>query len=527
MAVVANGTGTGAGAQIGTVDEDVGGPIIVGSVREPTSFNVNTIDDDNPAGVAIMQSVWPTCTRLTPSYEHEPVTCERLPRIVATDPFTVEYRLRSDAVWSDGTPVSAADLRFVYENCNDAEDDCARIDGYDQVSEFVEVDERTVQLTFSTPYPAYRALFSTPMPPAHVAADWSTGFIELTEAVLSAGPFQIESWDQGSDLVLVPNPTYWGDRPRSDSVVWRFLSDDDELVPALSVRDVDVIQPPVQLRSLMEVENLDGIAMESTVGPAWEHLTFNVSGPHLVAVDVREAVALAIDRQAILDVLIEPLAPGAEVLGSRVFVVGHEDYLDNTPTALRQRNAARARLLLERAGYVLGEDGVFVSEETGRLSLILRTTAGDGRREAAAEFVQFQLAEAGFEVTIDAVEPEVFVSEGPGTDFDLTLFAWLGSPVPVLDLGRIFTTGGASNFGGYSDERVDELLALAAAEVDATAQARLLNEADDAMWETLPSVPLYQLPSVLAYDNRINGIVDNPTGAGFAWDMASWRWAAE
>ena len=500
--------------------------VVIGLEQELTNFNNLTAGDNLLAGRQIIRAVWPTCVRTLPNSTFEPYFCESLPTIVNEDPLVVEYKLRADANWSDGTPVSSDDLVFYFENCNEPSDDCAATAGFDS-AELEVVDDKTVRLSWpeGQPFVEYIALFSGPFPPAHLGLDWTEGFQE--DPILAAGPYQVDEYNPGSDMTLVPNPTWFGDGPHIDEVTFRFISDVGNLPLALENGEVDVIYPQPQVDLVDQIAGLDGVASTITFGPTWEHITFNTA---TVPPEVRRAVALALDRELIVAALMRPFSDSAEPLGNRVYMNGQTQYQDNTPAEFRIRDVAAARAALEQGGWTAGDDGVYTMDGR-RLSLRIRTTGGNPRREQFQELVQNQLGEAGIKITIDnlpggEIFGPVFGSEndppGPPGDFDLVIFAWVGGPLPVSSTLQYFGTGSDSNPGAYVDEQVNDWLTEATFTLDPDRQAELLNQADALMWQSLPSVPVYQLPFFLAWNDALDNIEDNPTLESFTWNLEDW-----
>ncbi len=503
--------------------------VVIGLEQELTNFNNLTAGDNLLAGRQITRTIWPTCVRTLPNFSFEPYFCETLPTIVNEDPLVVEYRLRADATWSDGTPVSSDDLVFYYENCNEPSDDCANTTGFDS-AELEVVDDKTVRLSWpeGQPFVEYILLFSGPFPPAHLGLDWTEGFQQ--DPILAAGPYQVDEYNPGSDLTLVPNPTWFGDGPYIDEVTFRFISDVGNLPLALENGEVDVIYPQPQVDLVDQIATLDGVASTITFGPTWEHITINTA---TVPLEVRRAIALALDRDLIVAALMRPFSDSAVPLGNRVYMNGQTQYRDNTPTEFRTRNVGAARAAMEQGGWTEGGDGVY-TKDGRRLSLRIRTTGGNPRREQFQELVQNQLGEAGIEITIDnlpggEIFGPVFGSEndppGPPGDFDLVIFAWVGGPLPASSTLQVFGTGSDSNPGAYVDDRVHRLLNAATFTLDADKQAGLLNDADALMWETLPNIPVYQLPFFLAYNDALNNLEDNPTLESFTWNLEEWSFS--
>lgn len=499
--------------------------VVIGLEQELTNFNNLTAGDNLLAGRQVIRAVWPTCTRTRPDFSFEPYFCETLPTIIQEDPLVVEYRLRADATWSDGTPVSSDDMVFYFENCNDPEDDCANISGFDSATLEV-VDDKAVRLSWpeGQPFVEYILLFSGPFPPAHLGRDWSDGF--RTDAGLGAGPYVVDEYNPGSDLTLVANPTWFGEGPHIDEVTFRFISDVGNLPLALENGEVDVIYPQPQVDLVQQINGIGGVESSITFGPTWEHITFNTA---TVPVEVRHAIALALDRELIVTALMRPFSESAQPLGNRIYMNGQAQYVDNTPAEFQQRDVAAARAVLESAGWEL--DGDVYAKDGRQLSLRIRTTGGNDRREQFQELVQNQLAEAGIRITIDnlpggEIFGPVFGSTndppGPPGDFDLVIFAWVGGPLPATSALQVFGTGSDSNPGAYVDDRVNDLLTEATFTLDPDRQAELLNQADALMWETLPNTPVYQLPFFLAWNEKIQNIQDNPTLESFTWNLEEW-----
>ena len=499
--------------------------VVVGLEQEITNFNNLTAGDNLLAGRQITRAIYPTCTRTRPDFSFEPYFCETLPTIIQEDPLVVEYRLRADAMWSDGTPVSSDDMVFYFENCNDPQDDCAATQGFDSATLEV-VDDKAVRLSWpeGQPFVEYILLFSGPFPPAHLGRDWSDGF--RTDPGVGAGPYVVDEYNPGSDLTLVANPTWFGEGPHIDEVTFRFISDVGNLPLALENGEVDVIYPQPQVDLVQQINGISGVESSITFGPTWEHITFNTA---TVPLEARQAIALALDRELIVTALMRPFSESAQPLGNRIYMNGQAQYQDNTPAEFQQRDVAAARSVLEAAGWEL--DGDVYAKDGRQLSLRIRTTGGNDRREQFQQLVQNQLAEAGIRITIDnlpggEIFGPVFGSTndppGPPGDFDLVIFAWVGGPLPATSALQVFGTGSDSNPGAYVDDQVNELLVEATFTLDADRQADLLNQADALMWETLPNTPVYQLPFFLAWNDNLQNIQDNPTLESFTWNLEEW-----
>lgn len=213
---------------------------------------------------------------LTVSYDAELLGSEPTSAL-AGDRQVVTYRLRPEARWSDGRPVSAADFEFSWQiqrSSDPARGDCSDLLstlGYDQIRSVAGRDGgKTVEVTFSPPFADWRSLFDQqlfPAPlmdrgkPAANCAMIRKGWPVADEVPISAGPWKIDgaSVDVGKGtVVLTPNPAYWGPRPKLDQLIWQsFSSDPEAVVNALASREIDVADPEPQIDLIGQLRKLE------------------------------------------------------------------------------------------------------------------------------------------------------------------------------------------------------------------------------------------------------------------------------
>lgn len=502
---------------------DGGGTVVIALAEEPTGFNVNTPDNASPAAQAIVRTLWPSAYRIRPDFTPEPYVLDGPAEVVSEDPFVVEWSILDDAEWSDGAEVSADDFEFVWESCNGSDPDaqCDSTTGYEQITDLEKVDEKTVRATFDPPYVEYESLFRN-LPPAHVAAEreggWNAAF--SADPGPSAGPFRLDTWTKGESMTLVRNDDWWGPAPDVDKLVFRFLPDEGTQPDALRNGEVDVIFPSAEQDLVETVEDIPGVDTQFGLGPDIEQLTFNTAHEFLAMPEVRRAVALAVDRPRIVEALVEPVHEDAERLDNRVFVVNQRFY-EAHGEAFAGRDVEAAARELESAGFRRGSDGIW-RKDGEKLSLRLSTTSGQARRERQVQLIQSQLADFGVEAEIDNAPLDTFRGRVGEGDFDVANFAWFGDPFPIGGVQAVYTSDGFLNFGGFSDEQVDALVAEAAVEADAEARAERLNRVDERLWRLMPNLPLYQPPSFLAAKG-VEGVALNPTNEGHTWNVEEWR----
>ncbi|HET7489445.1 MAG TPA: ABC transporter family substrate-binding protein [Acidimicrobiales bacterium] len=539
----ATGSSTTGAASGGNVAVKNGGTVAYAAEQEPAGFN-NLTSKDNLAELRhIMRHVWPYAYYSKPDFSVVPTETLAGPaKVVSSQPFTVQWDINPKAVWSDGVPVTTDDFQWTYESCNNKVDpgeastpnpktgvqetalDCASTAGYDKVTKFDKISDKSFKMEFSEPYVEYEGLFGDPIPPAHIGrtlpGGWNTGFD--ADPKVSAGPFLFKEWVKGDHITLVKNPKWWGPAPHLDSLVYREIPDPATHPAALQNNEVQMIYPQPQTDLLDQVKQLQGVKYDLNFGPTWEHLDFNFKNPLLADLAVRKAIAYSLDRQRYVDTLMKPFSDKASVLQNRVFMSNQPEYVDHGKEYAKQ-DIAKATAALEAAGYTKGADGIY-AKGGQRLSFRLRVKSPNPLREQMEQLMQADLQKAGIEAKIvNFSTPDTIGSIGSKGDFDLFIFAWVGTPFEVSGAQQTFDSSSDSNFGKYSNEKVDAQIKQAGTILNQKDRADALNKADEMMWEDLPNIPLFQKPvGLLAFSDKYGNITDNTTTEGPFWNSLNW-----
>lgn len=511
-----------------TSETQEGGTLVFGADQEIAGFNTGTSKDNTLAGGQIMRMVWSSAFRARPDFSMEPYAVASA-SVVSEDPFTVEWKIRPEANWSDGTPVSADDFEYVWQMCNgtQADADCATTSGYDLITKFDKPDPKTFRTEFKQGYVDYQGLF-TNVPPSHIAkqraqggdlvAAWNTAFD--TDAAVANGPFMVSEYEKGQFLTLVRNDKFWGEKASLERIIFQFLPESLTQPDALRNDEVDMIYPQPQLDQVEIVEELPNVNSEINFGPTFEHLTFNFNNEFLKIPEVRQAIAAGVDRGAIVERLMKPFSEKAQQLDNRVLVSTQKGY-EAHGEQYAQPDVAKAQGLLQKAGFTKGDGGIY--EKDGKpLRLRLSTTAENDLRTAQGVLIQAQLKTVGFDIRIENFPSKSLgptLSEG---NFDIVNFAWVGTPFPASGAYQIYESTSGSNFGKYANTDLDKLMLDALGETDEAKRIELLNRIDEMLWADLPNLPLYQKPTFLAYSDEFVNVTDNTTTESPFWNAEEW-----
>ena len=278
---------------------------------------------------------------------------------------------------------------------------------------------------------------------------------------VSDGPFLVQDWDVARHLVLVPNPRFGGQHPAIKRLVLDFLQGGNAL-QSLRAGETDAANVPFQLWDLARA--LPGFRTERLGGPfGYMSIILNFrsrEAPFLRDVRVRQAIAAAIDQKEISTLAYHgqaeeihgPVPPAMTAFTSPQAKAGY---------AALEYNPARARALLDQAGFKPGPDGVRVGHgprgQRQRLAFNVAVSTGVPVRMIELQVVQRNLAAVGIAMTIRGIEFNQLLAtlSGNGHDWQGVMIAWTVENYP--DIEEFFATGASANYGHYHDGRMDTL----------------------------------------------------------------------
>lgn len=427
---------------------------------------------------------------------------------------TLVVHLRPDASWSDGQPVTAADLVFTYQMAMAPGNDLPTRFPYTAIEEVVAVDDRTVEIHFQRPFAPWPSTLFSFVLPRHVLAPVFEVEGTIDRAVwnrlpeVGGGPFTFAG-EEGGTLVFEASPTYWGGRPRTDWIRVRFLPAPEERMAALSSGQAD-LAPFLWPETVGSVGAPAGVSLHEGPSGVVETLFFNLDPdqghPALQQATVRSAIALALNRELVCDLL----APGQAAPARSLW--GGTVYEDPSLGVFPSNGAGE---LLDAAGW-RDEDGDGIRERDGvTLSLRYAVLSTGVDRTAVSAAVIDALERAGVEVT------PVAWSDGVGWDLAQWAEAPAGYPDPddprwlCVEIGA-----GGLNRAAVCDEALDPLLYAQAETVDLEGRADLFYQIEALNRERTWWVPLCSVRDVWGSSDRMEGLA--PWRGDPFWNADDW-----
>ena len=472
---------------------------------------------------------------------------------VSADGLTITWKLKEGLKWSDGEPLTSADVKFTWEAVvNPANAPLSRV-GYDKIASVETPDDTTVVIKFSELYPPWQTLFtqgpnnSGAILPKHIlegkTALESDPYIHQPN--VASGPFVITEWVAGDHMTLSRNDNFYGSRPNLDSVTIKFVPTPETALAALQTGDIDWY-PDFSESDIETVGALEpAIHLKVVPGADFEHYFFNlgtiagVDGKGVADQDgfcpfkdvrVRKAITLGINRQAFVDSLLA----GKTTVPATQWPNSSWSNSSLTPDAF---DAAAAEALLEEAGYTKGDDGIRHGDCNGedtKLSFTFDTTDKQIRVDIALA-VQSDLAKIGVEFKPNHSPAGTFFAgytDGgmmPTGNYQMAGYTTGFYPDPmtgVMDSYSCDTVpnkdkpSGANNYL-ICDPELDPLLAAVNATADPAARKVALDAVQQYIFDQYYVIMMYARANVYGYVDRF---VPGPFGfySNMNWNAELW-----
>ena len=536
-----------------------GGTLIWAHEQEPSDLHLDDPENNLTITSWIRQSMWEGLYGVTSDTQFFPelLAAEGEMADNGDGTFTASFVLRDGLMWSDGDALTADDVKYTFDmimaTTADGDDEDTDPDfvyllgdrtGYDTITSFDVASDTEFSITWSAFFAGWKALFSE-VHPAHVFGDDPAAAAAAENDALrewnidgtvlpSSGPLVFDNWERGVSMSLVRNDSYHGSASPDvtntgiahvDGVQLNFVTDTDAQVNALKAGEAHIIYTQPQLQ-FEEFATSDEFTVASLAGPTFEHWGFNLNNVHLAKPEVREAIALAINKAEVMEGLYTPLFGDvlpAEGLGNTYWMSNQPQYVDHQSEAgYGAGDVEGAAAKLEAAGYVKGDDGVYAHPTDGKLTLRVGTTGGNRLREIQEELIQAQLKDAGIDIVINNGEGGGYFGDQPFNEdhlacansggaegdcniWEITQFAWVGGPWPGGQSAS-YRTGSGNNTYGYANAEFDAMSDECDATVDDDARADCYNELNKYVTTLeldpeggLFMIPLTQKPSFYAY----------------------------
>ncbi len=442
---------------------------------------------------------------------------------LSPDSRTITYHLRASVRWSDGVPLTSADVLFTLHAILDPRNPVRSHEGYDLIDRAWAPNAYTVVFHLRHAWaPAVMTYFSYGFSPqfvlpAHVLSTQSP----LAQAPFDAapsvvdGPYRFVSWWRGEGLRLAANPRYWRGTPRVKYLDLRIIPDPSTNLVMLQSGQLDWnLVAPVQWALLRGRPHLRFVQVPTAVVAG---IAINVTHPPLDDVRVRRAIAMSVDRAGITRRITLGRYPVTDMLQPQ-FSWAYDPHVREPAY-----DPARADALLDAAGWRRGSDGMRRKNgQPMQLVYVAFPETASGVRIATE--VQEELERRGIDVSIKSISNAQLFLPLTGTlatgNFDLAYVPWTMGADP--DDSSVLGCHAPSNYMRWCDPQVDALEREALAATSQAQRKALYGRIAQIVAAAVPVLYLFNAEYIYAYGDRLHGFSPNaflPTWNAYAWSL--------
>ena len=509
-----------------------GGRLIIGVQQEPEILSeiLNSMATNN----MVCNLIFSKFVKYDDHFQLIPDLITEIPTVenggVSADHLTYTYHLRTDARWHDGRPVTSRDARFTYEIIMDPKVSVESREGWEVVRSVDTPDDHTIVFRLERPYPDFvsETFYDESILPEHLL----NGFrgerfhaARFHRAPVGSGPFRFESWTPGAHLALVANQDYYGEGPYLDSIIFKFVPNENALLVQLKTGEIDMFDN-ANINFIGQLERIEGVRVFRTPMLMYEHIDLNTEHPILSDRRVRRALSYATNKQEIAERIYNGLVRVAaldEFEESR--------YYSREASAAAAFDPGKARHLLHEAGW-RDSDGDGVVEKDGRpFKLAISTSAGQPNRERTELVLREQWRQVGVDLELRNYGPTVLY--GTWEDggilkrglFDVAMYAWLSSPGPsrreALYAANSIPPQG-QNHPRLRHDELTRLLQQGSTEVDDARSEMIYRRVQEILVDEAPVIPLFWYTAIDPVTVRLRNFRPNATQSADTWNAAQW-----
>lgn len=501
------------------------GTIVDGLFEEPDTLN----PAQGPGEVfsdIVETSMFRNLYEFTPTKQMVPELAASIPTIanggISKNGLIYTFHLKAGLKWSNGTPVTSKDVWETWKVITSPGFVAASTVGWSAVKDVKIVNPLEFQVILDHPFaPLIDDIFAgndpgiIPYQVFHGLSGKAAQNATYNHApTVTDGPYKFVQWVPGASITVTANPYWWGPKPKTQKIVFDIIPSQNTLLADAQAHSINVyyFAPIEQAKPLSEIS---GVKMFYTTQPAWEASYFNFRDPQLRSLKVREALTMAIDRQALIQ----------DVWDGKAIPLAADQPPDswayNPSLKPLPYDPTKAKQLLEQAGYKMNSKGYF--EKDGKvLSIVYSTTADNAYRQASERLIQYWFKQIGVQMTLYNVPSNTFFGSllPSGQRWDIGEYEDIEGVDPADAIETIFQTGGVGNYGNFSNSEVDRLLTSQNTMLTDAQRKPVLQHVEAILAQQLPAIFLYSPQGIEASVN-MNGYQPDPW-AEDTWNCYDW-----
>ncbi len=439
---------------------------------------------------------------------------------ISRDGLVIIFHLRKGVRWTDGVEFTADDVMFGFKTIIDEKTPTAYKEDFLQVKKAEVVDKYTFRAVYEKPFaPALTSWSFLVVLPKHLLEGKDITKLDFKRNPIGLGPYKLSKWVSGQELILNSYKDYFDGKPYIDRYVYRVIPDAATMFLELQAGGVDMMGlTPIQYTKQTETgffkDNFQKFRYPAFV---YTYMGFNLKHPWFKDKRVRQAMAYAIDKSEIVDVVLFGL--GSPATGP--YVPNTWPY--NPDVKKYEYNPEKARELLKEAGWEDRDRDGLLDKDGKPFKFTIRTNMGNALRKNTATIIQWRLAKIGIKVEIEALEWSTFVNEFiDKRRFEAVILGWsIGLDPDQYDIWHSSKTKEKEfNFVTYNNPEVDDLLEKGRRTFDIEKRKKAYYRIQEILAEEVPYIFLYVPDATPIVHARVKGI--KPSPIGISYNLPKW-----
>jgi peptide/nickel transport system substrate-binding protein len=439
---------------------------------------------------------------------------------ISKDGLIITFHLRKGVKWTDGVEFTADDIMYGYKTIIDEKTPTAYSEDFKQVKKAEVIDRYTFRVTYEKPFaPALSSWGNLVVLPKHLLEGKDITKSYLARDPVGMGPYKLNKWISGQELILDSNRDYFEGRPYIDHYIYRVIPDSATLFLELQAGGIDMmgltpIQYTKQTNNDFFRKNFQKFRYPAF---AYTYMGFNLKYPLFKDIRVRKAIAYAIDKSEIVDVVLFGLGS----IATGPYVPNTWPYNPNVESY--KYNPENAKKLLKEAGWEDTNGDGILDKDGKPFEFTILTNMGNTLRMNTATIIQWRLAKVGIKVEIKALEWSTFINEFiDKRRFQAVILGWsIGLDPDQYDIWHSSKTKEKEfNFVSYSNPEVDALLEKGRRTFNIEERKKAYFRIQEILSDELPYIFLYVPDATPIVQARFKGI--KPTPIGITYNLPKW-----
>ncbi len=418
------------------------------------------------------------------------------------------FKLKQTIFWHDGQPLTAHDVKFTFDKILDKSTNTVRrsnfvIDG--QPVQFNVIDDYTIEAILPKPFAPFLIRLTMGIIPKHILVNEDINKSLFNRSPIGSGPYKFKSWKSAQHIHLIRNEKYHFNSPNIKTIFLKIIPDNNTALLALEKKEID--ESSIPAKDFNRYSNVPYLDIYRYYDIVYTYLGFNLKHPFFSDINVRRAIAHAINKKAIVSGVLKGFGMVADIPSSPILW----SYPNQNDIPTFKFDPKKSRKLLKESGFIYNKKTKVLEKNGQPFTFKIITNKGNKSREKSAQIIQRMLADVGIDVKIQLLEWSSFIkivdaNQSP-KDYDAVILGWsLGLDPDGYSIWHSSQYPQGFNFIGYENQTVDRLLEKGRTVIDQNKRKSIYKTIYQNIAQDVPYLFLYFPETLRGINVRVKGL---------------------